>query len=78
MSGGSPVSGFFARWVSHSPIMSGFSGVLFIAVLSLSSFYHNPVIFKCHIVVLLLLSDIVSSSTGSRPLIVRYVLAVNP
>ena len=78
MSGGIPASGCFARCVSQSPITSGFSGVLWIAVLSLSSFYHSPVILRCHTDTLSLVSGIVSSSTSSRPLVDKYVLEVNP
>ena len=77
MSGGSPTSGFFARCVSQSPITSGFSGVLYIAVFSRSNLCQRPVIFRCQIVTRSLLGK-VYSSIGSLPLAVRYALGMNP
>ena len=77
MSGGSPASGCLARCVSHSPITSGFSGVLCIAVFNRSNLCQSPVMFRCQTEILSLLGR-VSSSIGSRPLAVKYVLGTNP
>ena len=74
MSGGRPLSPL-AKCVSHSPITSGFSGELCIAVLSLSSLFHNPAMFKCHTVALSVSEGV--SVPSSLPAAVIYVLLVN-